>query len=196
MKLKNLPYLLIIILLIIILLQNRNCSGSEPETVKIDTVFIPRLDSFIVEKPVPLATKPDTVWLQKPENKPDTTYQGLLKQYNFLGNRYFESHYYSKTFPIKDYGTITVEDSVKENKLIFQKVTSDLLIPQITKTKVLPYRQLYLGIEVIGNPKLPVSGVYGSGIFKTKKDQLYGLGVGYDGNLSFKASIHWPLRIK
>lgn len=202
------PYLVIIGLLIFILLSNKGCIGgksSNPEEIKRDTVikYIHVTDTIVKTKIVPIKTKKDTIWIKSPENKPDTTYEGLLKQYNFLGNKHFESKFYSNTFKIKDYGTVTLNDTIKANELIYSSLVSNLLIPEktITIEKKIPYRQLYIGLEALGNSDSPINGAFASGIFKTKKDNLYGLAIGYqkypdmkNGQVVYKASLHWPIK--
>lgn len=200
---KSIPYLIIIGLLFFILLQNRGCIGGKT-TGKInrDTVikYVHVTDTFTI-KPKPVKSKKDTIWLKA--NKPDTTYEGLLKQYNILGNKHFETKFYSDTFAVGKYGHIFIDNTVKENKLISSKLRYDLKIPEktITIKKTVPYRQLYLGLEALGNSTDPLSGVLIGGIFKTKKDHLYGLGVGYvkspqvsSGDVMIKASIYWPIK--
>ncbi len=201
MNLKTIPYLLILGLLLFILLQNRGCVGgkSPADEIKRDTVirYITVHDT-VPGKPIFRRGKRDTVWVKIPEYLPDTTYAGLLKQYNALGNKHFESRFYTTTFPIGTYGTVTLNDTVKANHLLSSKLVYDLKIPEktITETKLKSYRQVYLGVGVFGNSLHPIKGIYGSGIFKTKKDYLYEAGIGYDGQVIYQLSLHGPLRIK
>ena len=202
MNLKAIPYLLILGLLLFILLQNRGCvEGKSPaDEIKRDTVirYITVRDTITKVKLIPVKVKPDTIWRNRPKNKPDTSYQGLLKQYTFLGNKYFESKFYSDTLKIKTYGNIILNDTIKANSLVYRQLITNLLIPEktITETKLKSYRQVYLGGGIIGSPIYPIKGVYGSGIFKTKKDYLYEVGIGFDGGFIYQASIHGPLRVK
>jgi len=200
MNLKTLPYIGIIVLLLIILLQNKGClTQTGKHNIQIDTVvvYIPIYDT-IVGNPLPPVIEKDTVWMTKTEFVPDTTYQGLLNQYTFLGNNYFEKRTFSTTFQIADYGFITSIDTVLENSLMGTSLITELNIPVTTITieKKVSYRALYIGTELSGNKLDPLNGVYISSLFKTKKDNIYGFSIGYTGEIVFKGSLHWKLRIK
>jgi len=130
-----LAYIAVAILLAILLLKN--CSTKpvdNPKKDKIDTVIIKiPVHDTIPGKPIIIKEKIDTsIWVRKSENKPDTTYEGLLKQYTSLGNKLFTKKLYSTKFQIKNYGYITVLDSISENSLFYSDIITDLNIPSTT----------------------------------------------------------------
>lgn len=199
---KKLSYIGIVILLLVILYQNRSCKQPDlPNTPKIDTVIVYRhvVDTIIVEKPVLVASKPDTIWMDKPENTPDTTYQGLLYQYTQLGSRYFKTNVFKSDFQIADYGYISVTDSIYGNWLMNSTIFTDLKIPTTTITieKEAPKRaELYFGPQLSMSKTYPISGAYGSLLLKTKQDKIYHFSMGYNGEMQFMGGIYFKIKIK
>lgn len=201
---KTLPYIGIIILLIIILVQNfTDKDPKEPqEKPKIDTVYVYKYikDTITIEKPVFIAGKIDTVWLEKPGYVPSETYEGLLSQYKKLGNYHFTTNTFQNTFKIGEYGSVTVTDSIYGNWLMNSTLVSNLKIPTttITKETTSPSKnQLYVGTTFTGNLLMPISGVYGGLLFKTKKDRIYGASLGYtDKGIMYAGSLYWKIKIK
>lgn len=197
---KIIPYITIVVLICVILLQNK-CSSPIPPKETRDTVIVYKtVHDTIPGKPKLVAAKIDTtIWMKKSDYKPDTTYKGLLKQYNFLGNKHFATNSFKTDFIIGDYGTVSVIDTVKENWLVSSVIQTDLKIPTttITVTKESPpKRQIYAGFSATGNTSLPINGIYGDVMLKTKKDRLYGVSMGFNGEPVYKVSLLWPLKIK
>jgi hypothetical protein len=179
-------------------MQNRSCKTS-PITEKRDTVTVYKhiVDTFYT-KPLPPKIIKDTIWLKNPENTPDTTYNGLLNQYTILGNKYFETKIYNTPFSLGEYGSIIVKDSIKENSLIGSSIITNLKIPTTTITieKTVPYRALYIGPEVTGNKNLPINGLYGRAILKTKNDHLYSISGGWNGEWQIGGGMYWRLKFR
>lgn len=203
-----LPYIALVIMVIIILLQNEGClrpkdSEISDTVVRYDTTIVYQtIRDTVPGKPIYIKSKVDTsVWMKKSEYKPDTSYSGLLFQYKTLGNKHFSTNLFKTEFPIADYGTVTIYDSIRQNQLIHSELISNLTIPitTITVEKQIPTpskRQLYFGTTITGNKFNPISGVYGGLQLKTKKDRLYGLSVGYTGQIEYAGSLYFPLKIK
>lgn len=196
---KYIPYIVALILLIIILLQNKSCKTSPVKETRDTVIVYIHIHDTVPGKTIYIKSEPDTVWLTKTEYKPDSTYNGLLKQYTFLGNNYFEKRLFNTTFQIADYGTVSVTDTIRENKLIGSSLITELNIPVTTITvekESPPKTRLYFGISVTGTKTFPIRGIYGDGLLKTKNERIYGFGVGYDGELVYKGTLLWPLRFK
>lgn len=196
---NKLPYLVIIVLIAIILIQNQ-CNGPKtPPKETRDTVVVYKhiVDTFHT-KPLPPKIVKDTVWMKSPENAPDTTYEGLFNQYTILGNKHFATKTYSTLFSLGEYGSLIVNDTIKENSLIGTGIITDLKIPTTTITveKTVPYRALYIGPEVTGNKNLPINGLYGRAILKTKNDHLYSISGGWNGEWQIGGGIYWRLKFK
>lgn len=198
---KKLPYIAIIALLLVILFQPWSCKpdGDLPSP-EIDTVIVYKhiTDTIIVEKPVPVASIPDTVWM-KEENAPDSTYEGLLSQYTELGNRYFTTNVFQTDFQISTFGYVTVTDSIYGNWLMTTTLVSNLKIPTTTITieKEIPKRnELFAGPRLTGNHIYPISGVYGAAILKTKRDILYDFSIGYNGEMQYGFGILYKIKLR
>lgn len=199
---KTIPYIGCIILLIIVLLQNKSCDNDVViDSPKIDTVIvIDTVRDTIPGKPILIKTKIDTsIWIKKSEYKPDTTYKGLYNQYTSLGNKHFSTNIFKTTFPISDYGSVTLTDSIRENQLVNTTLTTNLNIPTTTITiekTAPPKRQLYIGTTFLGNKSSLLSSVHGGLILKDKKDHLYGVSIGYNGEVVFGGTLYFPIRLK
>jgi len=195
-----LAYIALIILICILLLKN--CSTKPVrQDKKPDTVTVTKIK--IVHDTIPGETKlveaevDTSIWVRKSENKPDTTYEGLLKQYTALGNKLFTKKLYSTKFQIKDYGSVTVNDSISENSLIYSDIITDLKIPSttITVTKFEPpKRELYLGFNGMGNSLHPIKYIGVGGLFKDKKEHIYNVSLGYDGEVLLGGGLYWKVK--
>ncbi len=196
MKDNIIAYIAILALIVIILLQNKSCK-TEPVLIKSDTIvkYVHVVDTFYKTSPPRIIIKRDTIWQNAPENAPDTTYKGLRLQYLSLGNKYFETKTYSTPYKIGEYGTITVNDSISQNKLLNQYITTDLKFPEktITNTTKVPYSKFYVGLSLTGAKSDPINGIFGDVLFKTKNDRLFNIGVGYQKELTFKGGMFWPI---
>jgi len=161
-----------------------NCGKDTNNLPKIDTLIID--NSKIIHDTIPgkpivkkvIITKWDTI----PQYKPDTNYLSLLLQYKKLGDSLFSKKYYSTTYKIDTFGTLTVNDTIYKNRLLNQCIVYDLKIPKkiIKVTERLPYipkTQVYLGFGVLGNNFNILNGVETNLLLKTKKDKLYSIGV-------------------
>src|SRR6478735_245730 len=190
-------YIAIVILICIILLKNCSVQPIEvPDKPKTDTVTVIK----IVHDSIPGKTKLikaeiDTlIWVKRSENQPDTTYEGLLKQYTALGNKLFTKKLYSTKFQLKDYGSVTVLDSISENSLIYSDIITDLHIPiqHITTTlPSLPKRELYLGFQGMGNSIHPIKYIGVGGILKDKKSHIYQVTIGYDTEILYGFGMYY-----
>jgi hypothetical protein len=198
---KIISYICIVILFFVVLMQIRGCKEEvvEIRSPKVDTVMVYKyVYDTIPGKPVYIKMKVDTsIWMKKVENIPDTTYKGLLSQYKNLGNRYFSTNVFKTDFPIADYGSISVIDTLRENKLIGNNIVTDIKIPVTTITiekQAPPKRQLFIGAELAGSRNKPLSDVYGGILFKTKKNNIYGVSLGFSNEIKYKGSVYFPIK--
>lgn len=195
---------LLIIGLIIALLLTRMCSGGNQtqkpiikvdgkkyELLKhtIDTVIITKTDikyrsGKVIYKDPPIYILPPT--------KTDTS--AVIKEY-------YSKIVYKDTLNLNENrGTITVIDTVSQNKIIGRLWSSSInqkTIYDITIVKELPKTQLYIG-GVTGFDKTNIINFVGpSLLLKTKQDRVYSLGVGYgtDKNVSIQAGIYWKIKL-
>lgn len=201
MNSKNLPYIVIAILVIIIYLGR--CSNSTiitpPKIITIiDTIIIrdtvtskPKL---IKGDPIPYA-KWDTMYI------PDTSYRGLKRQYFTMANDYLSNKYYSDTLKIKDSitGWIAVTDTVQKNKLVGRRYAYSLSYPKVTTLIIEPapkVRQVYVGGQLSGNQSTPISKAELGLLYKDRKDQIFGVHLGYSNRIEFGVSSYWKIKLK
>ena len=108
---------------------------------------------------------------------------------------------YRDTIRLDSIGTITVLDTVFQNKLGKRTILKDYNIPLVTKTFTIikaqqPKRQLYIGGNLFGDKttlQLFVPGL----IYKDRKDRVYqaNVGVNFDGTLTFGAGAYWKINL-
>jgi len=124
-------------------------------------------------------------------NPADT--QAILK-------RFFETAYYKDVRDIKR-GTVTIEDTVTQNRIAGRSVKVVVADTTIEKTITLTQPKriiLYWGGNIIGNPN---NIIYGAGTdvsLKWQNDMIYGLGVKWlNGHQMFyEGKVMFPIRLK
>ena len=195
---------ILIIGLIIALLLTRMCSGGDqitPPTVKvdgkkyelvkhtIDTVTIVKTDvkyrpGKVIYKDPPIHTTPPT--------KIDTS--AVIKEY-------YSKIVYKDTLNLnEDGGTVTVTDTVSQNKIIgrlWKASIKQKVIHDVAIVKDLPKTQIYIG-GLAGFDKVNVVNFVGPSILlKTKQDRIYSLGVGYSNSrtVSIQGGIYWKIKL-
>ena len=207
---KNINYIIMIILVVIIFLQ-RACApdpyegpdmkeyikigGTEYEYLKSQRTVVYKPETFYV-KGDPIPGK--TIYKEIPA---DVDTAAILADY-------FAIRPYSETVEIKpdtiSYGTVTVTDSVHQNKLYGRKYNFDLLIPEYTNTFVVkekPRNKFYIGGGMNFDKVNLLNSVYGGMLLQTKKDHMYGLNLGINTNGEqvtpfIGGSIYWKIRFK
>jgi len=192
-------YAAIIALFGIILLQR--CftpKASAPASiVKIDTVYQQVLVKETVQgKPiVRIKTQLDTQWLESINYISDTNYPKLLEDYQMLADKLAMKSVYQTTFNVK-YGKAKVIDTIGHNMLINSSLELDLNIPEkIVMKPIPPVRQVYVGFGILGVQSKGVTGGFVGGLYKDKKDRVFGANLGvYDNKLYYGASNYWKIK--
>mgnify|MGYP003649584401 CR=1 FL=1 len=195
---KNFQTLIIIGLVIVIFLL-RECKGEskgapiEPTTiVKIETKYdtiINTVETYIPKyrTEVKWKTVHDTVEIH--DTIPIDT-MSVLKDY-------FKAYAYTDTLK-KDSITVIINDTISQNRILARGIEYTLVYPTtiISKTKNINKRELYAGFGLGGN-KQELSYAGGELLLRTKKEQIYGVGLGINNNfepiLMFKMS--WKLKM-
>jgi hypothetical protein len=186
-------YIVIIILIVIILLM-RSCETksviNEPSIItKYDTIYKETHDT--IKKKVYI----DKIKYVPFERIIFANVEECMRKYN-------EQTTYKDTIALDSIGTITVVDTVFQNKLRERTVFKNYRIPLVTKTITItkqaePKRQLYIGGNLFGDNsdlQLLTPGV----IYKTKKDNIYqvNIGVSFDGSITYGAGMYWKIKLK
>jgi len=201
-KFSHVPYIVIIILLIVITCQSGKTPIERVQTiVKVDTVYkYIEIHDTVPGKIIYLRGKKDTTWINRTAYVPKLTYDSLLEQYKSLGNSLFKTNVYSTKFNIKDFGYVSVIDTISQNKLTSSELQSFLTIPVKTITvteREAPRRQVYVGMILMGNKTDILSSAHVSGLYKDKKDRLFGgsLGVSQQG-IQYGVSSYLKIRLR
>ena len=187
---KNLQTLLIVVLVAIILL-NRNCEGkkSQPTEPIIITDTIVRYDTIISEK-INYIPKWKTKYITKVDTIPsDIDTLAILKDY-------YAKYFYTDTLYIDTLGYAVINDTISLNSILSRDIKTNILIPTstVTNTIYINQNEFYWGLGVYGGEK-KIDHLGGELLFKNKKHQVYGLGLGVNQNfkpvLGFK--LYWKI---
>jgi hypothetical protein len=185
---KNIQSLLIVVLIVMIFLI-RSCSGKgtpvEPQIIR-DTI----VESVIIEKEYPVYI-PKVKYITKVNID---TFSTPIDTSAILSDYYAIKTYEDKQ--ILDSLNLVITDTISQNQILGRKIAYNFTYPRktIKETIYLNKRELYFGVGVTGNPdQLQYLG--GEMVYKNKKRQAYGLGVGVDQNLVPVISIrmYWKL---
>ena len=168
---------LIIVVLIIVILLLRQCSGggeltpSEPTIItKVETKY----DTITIDKKVyvpkwktKIVTQVDSILV----NTPIDTLE-VLKDY-------YAKNVFVDEIQLDSLGFVTITDTIWKNTLFNRQVSSDIIIPTttVTQTKYINQREFYVGFGLNGTTS-QFNYVGGSLLYRTRKKQAFGLGIG------------------
>ena len=188
---KKVPYIVIIVLVVIIILM-RSCGNVESkETVysKTDTIY--RVTKDTVRKNVRVVSVKyipvkDTIF---------TSVDTCNKEYN-------RQTVYRDTISIDTIGSLTVVDTVFQNKLGKRTIFKDYKIPLVTKTSTIikaqqPNRQLYIGGNLFGDRR-SLQTITPGLLYKDRKDRIYiaNVGVNFDGSITYGVGAYFKIKLK
>jgi len=175
----NIQNLLIIGLVIVILIM-RSCSGGsgtdtpdEPAVVitkvevRYDTI-IKHVPQYVPKIVTRVVRDVDTILITQ---KIDTL--TILKDY-------FSTYVYRDVIE-RDSLTLTISDSISQNKILSRNIQYELLYPTVTltQTEFINRREFYFGIGAAGT-RTQLNYVGAQFLYRSKKKQAFGLGVGLD----------------
>lgn len=109
---------------------------------------------------------------------------------------YYSRVFYSDTFKLKDtLGYITINDTISKNRVVARKYHSNINVPIIKETLYLKE----LNNTLFVGPSLQLGGNVSLGgdlHLKTKKDMLFGFGMGVNSNVSpyVRGSVSWKIK--
>ena len=191
---NNIQSILIVVLVIIILLMRQSDGGfggdntvikdtTYVETIKWDTIKVPEI-TYVPKWRTKVVTKHDTI----PTNI-DTAL--ILKDY-------YSKYFYSDTLSIDTIGSIVINDTITQNKILVRAPKVNVLIPTITKeikiTEVINEREFYYGVGLHGNNE-QLNYLGGEFMYRTKNKQVYGIGVGINQDLKpiIGGRMYWKI---
>ena len=188
---QNRFYLIIIGILIVVLLMQK-CGGGcnfipvlpPPITIRtVDTVYT------VVTKEIPTYIpkwKTITKYVHDTTEIVDTAY--------VIGD-YYSTYFYQDSL-INDTLCFYINDSISENKIKSRNLKYTMLFPTIKIHDIVIQNknEYYIGLGLIGNQK----GINYFGpelLLRTKKKDVYGIGIGIDGNLKPNLSLrtYWKI---
>jgi len=179
-----------IAVLIIVILLMRACDKQDPvEPViitKIETVF----DTITKEVPVYVPK-----YVQKIETVIDTIVKTQPVDTTAILRDYFATYVYQDRQEL-DSLNLTIIDSVSQNKIFARTISYDLIYPTTTITKeiYLNNRELYWGIGMQGRTD-QLNYVGGELLYRNRKKQAYGLGIGINQDLQpvVSGKLYWKI---
>ena len=182
---------LLIVVLIIIILLMRNCSGNSNPKPKPKEIVKTTIKYIPVNKEIPVYIPK---WKEKIVIDIDTFLVNV--DTNAILSDYYAKYYFVDTLSLDTLGYVLVEDTVTQNKIASRKVNYKVNIPKITieKTIYVNEREFYYGLGLAGNPKL-LNYLGAEMLYRTKKKQAYGLGVGVNQNFQpvITGRIFWKI---
>jgi hypothetical protein len=200
MKLTQILALSILILLGVVFFQHNKIKNFQPEPPKIDTVinYVEVHDTVAGKPKLVKVIDTDTVFYPKIEYLPHPDYDVLLGQYENLIVKHFSKNVFETKIPIK-YGVATILDTVTENKSIGNQLILDVIFPEktITITKPAPpVKQFFIGTSITGGGQQFVNSVNVGGLYKDKKDRIFGGSIGFNdaGRLQYGISSHIKIK--
>jgi len=176
---KNIQTLLIVALAALLFFQ-RSCSSTSSVEPQVITKVITKWDTLKVETKeyIPKYIRKTVVNIDTFQVPIDTI--SILKDY-------YAKYFYTDTIKVDSLGFIVINDTVTRNLISKRDVQSNIFIPTttITNTIYLNKRELYGGVSVSGmiNPvynESPIKYISGELLYKNKKKQIYGFGLGID----------------
>jgi len=180
--------LLIIVLVVLVLFQSQ-CSRKDPvepevivtietkwDTVKvIQTEYVPKWRTRVV-------TEHDTI----PQ---DIDTMSILKDY-------YAKYHYTDTLTLDTLGFLVLNDTISQNSILSRSFTSDISIPTTTITKeiYLKKREFFWGMGLNGDPS-QLNYLGGEFMYKNKKRNMFGVGVGVNQDLQpvFSGRMYWKI---
>ena len=197
---KDVINIVIVILLLVILLQMCNKKPSAaPGDIVIhrDTTWIIK-DSTIHSKPQLVTHQVETDSLIIKEFYPDTSYKGLLAQYNKLLDDYLAKNNYSDSLKIDSIGYVHIKDSIMKNTLVGRTYRYNLTYPIVHDSVIKyadPRREFYFGGGIQGF-RGGVIRTFNTGLmYKDKKERVYILSgtIDNNNNLGVQLQTYWKL---
>lgn len=185
---------MIILILVVILVLQRSCTGPnippKPEIIRVtDTTWLEKDTIIYRDTPVPYRVE---VPVEVPANV-DTA--AILKDY-------FAKYIYKDSIPIDTFGYVRLTDIITQNKIEKREYSLSYKLPTIRDSVTViipptPRTQVYVGFNIMGNVQYPVSYFGPNIVLKTKKDQMYNLGIGMGvGGVTIGGGMAWKIKIK
>lgn len=181
---------------------------------KADTVYSSHTEYIqqppqVIPQYIPMPSSSQAPVFIPQQYKPDTTLNGVLRQYIELLNKYLAKNNYSDSVVLKDstghrVGVVNLEDQISENKFAYRKPSYQLNFPvttnTITITKPAKKRnEIYFGGVIEGSTKTVLNAAGLGAMLKTKKDALWGITAKYqfsNQSINYELSRYFKLSFR
>lgn len=213
---KNILSLIIILLFILYGIKSCNSGGlfgsseqKRPDTVRTtNTVYVQQPPQYI-QSYVPNQSGSIQPIIIPNNYKPDTTLNGLLRQYLELLPKYLAKNTYIDSVVLKDtsgkrVGVVNLQDEISENRFVKRNANYQLSFPVTTNTITInnyekKRNQLYFGALIEGSTKSILSSAGVGVLFKTKKDAIWEVNAKYNfnqGAISYELGRYFKLSFR
>ena len=186
---KSKFYFLIIVTLIIIILLQKSCSGGKVTVPENDTITVTDTSYATITEYIPTYVPK---WNTKIKYIHDTT---VKIDTSYVIGDYYSTYFYTDSL-ISDTLHFYINDSISQNKVQSRSLKYALKFPTVTTTNTVikNKNEFYAGLGLVGSS----TGINFFGpelLLRTKKKQVYGLGIGVDGNLQPNLSlrVYWKI---
>jgi hypothetical protein len=186
---KSKFYFLIIVTLIIVILLQKSCGGGKVIVPENDTITVTDTSYATIIEYVPTYVPK---WNTKIKYIHDTT---VKIDTSYVIGDYYSTYYYEDSLKT-DTLNFHIGDSITQNKIKVRNIKYTLKFPTVTTTNTIikNKNEFYAGLGLVGSS----TGINFFGpelLLRTKKKQVYGLGVGIDGNLQPNLSlrVYWKI---
>ena len=109
---------------------------------------------------------------------------------------YYTKYFYSDIIDLDSLGTITIDDTISKNSIVWRKVKPSLYIPTttITRDSLISKNEFYYGFGLAGNRE-QFSYVGGELLYRSKRKKIIGAGIGINQNLQPNVSFRMMWKI-
>lgn len=176
----------------------RGCSESK---VSVKTVYLDGKPYEVIKKEIDTQyLKQEVKWNRDTLLVDTTIYVPIPMIVDTLAilKQYFSKNIYSDTLHLQDAGYVFVRDTISKNTIngrFYHAVINQKTITETTIVKEPSKSNLYFGFSS-GLNKSGVNNIGADFLLKSKKDIIYGLGLGTDINKNtfINTSIHWKIK--
>jgi hypothetical protein len=170
--------------------------GKKYRVLKRDTLIEYKTNTTIITKPGKDIYHDTTIYVEVPTDKPIDT-MSILKEF-------YAKNVYKDTIKLDDsLGFVFIRDTISQNKILKRTFTSKIIEKQTNETVYVDEpskRQIYFGVNGgLTNTEL-VKTIGFSGLYKTKTDNIYQIGVGLLNGNTVKPFLHggvyWKIKLK
>lgn len=186
---KSKFYFLIIAILVIVILLQKSCGGGKVTVPKNDTIRVINTAYSTITEYIPTYVPK---WTVKKEYIHDTT--KLIDTAYVIGD-YYSTYFYTDSL-ISDTLHLYVNDSITQNKIQSRSLKYTLKFPTVTVTNTVikNKNEFYYGLGLVGS-KTGINFFGPELMLRTKSKNVYGIGVGIDGNFQPNLSLrtYWKI---